>query len=177
MSENKKKQEIGAVGSESSDSVRRRLRAFELRERGLTYREIGLQLAAIPICAENARRLVLAGEQIVMDRYLVKEDPQVKAQKASDSFREKYPDLATTPIDVLELSVRATNQLRNACIATIGELMMWSELELMATKCFGKKGMQEIKQELATVGLSLRAQRPPLTGPSVEPQQNRRTQQ
>ena len=58
-------------------------------------------------------------------------------------------------VEELELSVRANNCLRNANITTIGELVQRTEAELMKTKNFGKKSLQEIKDVLARIGLSL----------------------
>lgn len=58
-------------------------------------------------------------------------------------------------VEELELSVRANNCLRNANITTIGELVQKTEAELMKTKNFGKKSLQEIKDELARIGFSL----------------------
>lgn len=58
-------------------------------------------------------------------------------------------------VEELELSVRANNCLRNANITTIGELVQRTEAELMKTKNFGKKSLQEIKDELARIGLTL----------------------
>jgi DNA-directed RNA polymerase subunit alpha len=58
-------------------------------------------------------------------------------------------------VEELELSVRANNCLRNAGITAIGELVQRTEAELMKTKNFGKKSLQEIKDELNRIGLSL----------------------
>jgi len=58
-------------------------------------------------------------------------------------------------VEELELSVRANNCLRNAGITSIGELIQKTEAELMKTKNFGKKSLQEIKDELTRIGLSL----------------------
>ncbi len=58
-------------------------------------------------------------------------------------------------VEELELSVRANNCLRNASITTIGELVQRTEAELMKTKNFGKKSLQEIKDELGRIGLTL----------------------
>ncbi|MDR1841228.1 MAG: DNA-directed RNA polymerase subunit alpha [Holophagales bacterium] len=58
-------------------------------------------------------------------------------------------------VEELELSVRANNCLRNAGITSIGELIQKTEAELMKTKNFGKKSLQEIKDELTRLGLSL----------------------
>lgn len=68
---------------------------------------------------------------------------------------ETVSGLLTKSVEELELSVRANNCLRNANITTIGELVQKTEAELMKTKNFGKKSLQEIKDELARLGLSL----------------------
>lgn len=56
-------------------------------------------------------------------------------------------------IDDLELSVRATNCLRSANIATVGELVQRSENEMLKTKNFGRKSLDEIKSVLLDMGL------------------------
>lgn len=56
-------------------------------------------------------------------------------------------------IDDLELSVRATNCLRSANIATVGELVQRSEGEMLKTKNFGRKSLDEIKSVLLDMGL------------------------
>ncbi len=56
-------------------------------------------------------------------------------------------------INELELSVRATNCLRSANISTVGELVQWPEAEILKTKNFGKKSLDEIKSVLQSMGL------------------------
>nr|WP_320133289.1 DNA-directed RNA polymerase subunit alpha [uncultured Holophaga sp.] len=68
---------------------------------------------------------------------------------------ENVNSMLSKSVEELELSVRANNCLRNANITTIGELVQRTEAELMKTKNFGKKSLQEIKDELARIGLSL----------------------
>lgn len=58
-------------------------------------------------------------------------------------------------VDELELSVRAANCLKNANISTIGELVQKTENELLRTKNFGRKSLDEIKEVLAGMGLRL----------------------
>jgi DNA-directed RNA polymerase subunit alpha len=58
-------------------------------------------------------------------------------------------------VDELELSVRSYNCLKNASIRTIGELVTKSEAEMLKTKNFGRKSLNEIKEILATMNLSL----------------------
>ncbi len=58
-------------------------------------------------------------------------------------------------VDELELSVRSANCLRTAGIKLIGELVQKTEQELLKTKNFGRKSLNEIKEILASLGLSL----------------------
>jgi DNA-directed RNA polymerase subunit alpha len=58
-------------------------------------------------------------------------------------------------VDELELSVRSANCLQNANIKYIGELVQKSEAEMLKTKNFGRKSLNEIKEILAGMGLSL----------------------
>ncbi|MDR1036313.1 MAG: DNA-directed RNA polymerase subunit alpha [Deltaproteobacteria bacterium] len=58
-------------------------------------------------------------------------------------------------VDELELSVRAANCLKNAGIYYIGELVQKSESEMLKTKNFGRKSLNEIKDVLNTLGLHL----------------------
>lgn len=58
-------------------------------------------------------------------------------------------------VDELELSVRAANCLENAGIRYIGELVVRSESEMLKTKNFGRKSLNEIKDILAEMGLHL----------------------
>ncbi len=58
-------------------------------------------------------------------------------------------------VDDLELSVRSYNCLKNANIKTIGELVQKSENDMLKTKNFGRKSLNEIKEILEQMGLSL----------------------
>jgi DNA-directed RNA polymerase subunit alpha len=58
-------------------------------------------------------------------------------------------------VDELELSVRASNCLKTANIRTIADLVQRTEAELLKTKNFGKKSLNEIKTILGEMGLSL----------------------
>ena len=58
-------------------------------------------------------------------------------------------------VDELELSVRSANCLKHADIRLIGELVQKTEAEILATKNFGRKSLNEIKEILAEMGLSL----------------------
>ena len=58
-------------------------------------------------------------------------------------------------VDELELSVRSANCLQNANIRFIGELVQRTEAEMLKTKNFGRKSLNEIKETLTSLGLSL----------------------
>ena len=58
-------------------------------------------------------------------------------------------------VEELELSVRSYNCLKNANIQTIAELIQKTEAEMLKTKNFGRKSLNEIKEILAQMGLSL----------------------
>jgi DNA-directed RNA polymerase subunit alpha len=67
-------------------------------------------------------------------------------------------------VNELELSVRAANCLKNANIKTIADLVQKTENEMLKTKNFGKKSLNEIKEVLAEMGLELGVKLNELTG-------------
>jgi DNA-directed RNA polymerase subunit alpha len=71
-------------------------------------------------------------------------------------------------IDELELSVRSYNCLKNADIKTIADLVQKSEAEMLKTKNFGRKSLNEIKELLAEMGLTLGMKIDTLAGPQAE---------
>lgn len=64
-------------------------------------------------------------------------------------------EVLTQPVDMIELSSRASNCLKVARIKSIRELVSRREEELLAVKNFGKKSLDEIKDRLKDMGLSL----------------------
>src|SRR5881275_1181018 len=74
---------------------------------------------------------------------------------AADSKPEIRNENLNRSVEELELSVRSYNCLKNANIQTIGELVQKSEAEMLKTKNFGRKSLNEIKEILAQMGLSL----------------------
>src|SRR4029453_8530170 len=65
------------------------------------------------------------------------------------------------PIEELELGVRSYNCLKRVGIETIGDLVTKTENELAAIPNFGKKSIEEVKETLATHGLTLRGEEGP----------------
>jgi DNA-directed RNA polymerase subunit alpha len=68
---------------------------------------------------------------------------------------ERLLDQMSRSVDELELSVRSYNCLKNANIRTIGDLVARTEAEMLKTKNFGRKSLNEIKDILSEMGLSL----------------------
>jgi DNA-directed RNA polymerase subunit alpha len=68
---------------------------------------------------------------------------------------EKINEHLFRSVDELELSVRSYNCLKNANIRTIGELVQKTDAEMLKTRNFGKKSLNEIKFILSEMGLSL----------------------
>ncbi|GMO31251.1 MAG: DNA-directed RNA polymerase subunit alpha [Termitinemataceae bacterium] len=72
-----------------------------------------------------------------------------------DEGDEKIRQLLNTPVEELELTVRASNCLKQANIKTIGELVRRTEEDLNKTRNFGKKSLQEIIEKLQEWNLNL----------------------
>jgi DNA-directed RNA polymerase subunit alpha len=68
---------------------------------------------------------------------------------------EKLNENLFRSVDELELSVRSANCLKHANIKLIGDLVQKTEAEILATKNFGRKSLNEIKELLGEMGLSL----------------------
>jgi DNA-directed RNA polymerase subunit alpha len=100
--------------------------------------------------------------RILQDHFnLLTDFPELVAQEEEDAERgETRPgtelnDNLFRNVDELELSVRASNCLKTANIRTIADLVQKTEAELLKTKNFGKKSLNEIKTILGEMGLSL----------------------
>ena len=82
-----------------------------------------------------------------------------EADEVVEAVEAKTPDLRNENLDrsveELELSVRSYNCLKNANITTIRELVQRTEADMLKTKNFGRKSLNEIKEILATMRLSL----------------------
>ena len=86
----------------------------------------------------------------------IEEEGEVEAPvELSESEREAWWEKLNRSVDEMELSVRSYNCLKNANIRTIGDLVQRSETEMLKTKNFGRKSLNEIKEILTSMGLSL----------------------
>ncbi|MEY4387162.1 MAG: DNA-directed polymerase subunit alpha [Verrucomicrobiota bacterium] len=72
-----------------------------------------------------------------------------------DDEKAKLKKLLNMSVNEIELSVRAANCLNNANITTVGQLAMKTESEMLKYRNFGKKSLNEIKDKLTGLGLSL----------------------
>lgn len=82
------------------------------------------------------------------------EEPEPLVEE-EDEREEKLNENLFRPVSELELSVRSANCLKNANITLIGELVQRTESEMLKTKNFGRKSLNEIKSILEEMGLSL----------------------
>ena len=72
-----------------------------------------------------------------------------------DEERTKLKKLLNMSVNEIELSVRAANCLNNANITSVGQLAMKTEAEMLKYRNFGKKSLNEIKEKLSGLGLTL----------------------
>jgi DNA-directed RNA polymerase subunit alpha len=79
----------------------------------------------------------------------------LQAAEAADQPRAALNENLDKSVEELELSVRSYNCLKNANIRTIRELVQKTEGEMLKTKNFGRKSLNEIKEILSGMGLSL----------------------
>jgi DNA-directed RNA polymerase subunit alpha len=80
---------------------------------------------------------------------------EAQPEAAADQPRAALNENLDKSVEELELSVRSYNCLKNANIRTIRELVQKTEAEMLKTKNFGRKSLNEIKEILAGMGLSL----------------------
>lgn len=78
-----------------------------------------------------------------------------ETERAVDTARDELRRKLAMSVNEIELSVRAANCLNNANIKTVGELGQKSEADMLKYRNFGKKSLNEIKQKLQELGLSL----------------------
>ena len=75
-------------------------------------------------------------------------------EEPSERGMGQMNEVLNRSVEELELSVRSYNCLKNANIQTIGDLVQKTEAEMLRTKNFGRKSLNEIKEILANLGLS-----------------------
>ncbi|TSK03972.1 MAG: DNA-directed RNA polymerase subunit alpha [Geobacter sp.] len=83
------------------------------------------------------------------------EDVEPQEEAEPEEERERFNENLYRSVDELELSVRSANCLKNAGIKLIGELVSRTEAEMLKTQNFGRKSLNEIKDILVDMGLTL----------------------
>jgi DNA-directed RNA polymerase subunit alpha len=95
--------------------------------------------------------------KIVKDHMFIfinfEEQPEEEEEEVDREAERMHENLKRS-VEELELSVRSYNCLKNADIKTIGELVQKTEAEMLKTKNFGRKSLNEIKEILSEMGLS-----------------------
>ena len=82
------------------------------------------------------------------------EEPEPEPEEPEEKEEPLNENLYRS-VEELELSVRSANCLKNANIRYIGELVQRTEQEMLKTKNFGRKSLNEIKEVLVEMGLTL----------------------
>jgi DNA-directed RNA polymerase subunit alpha len=113
---------------------------------------------------------VALGSKILKDQLSVflnfEEEMEPVAQAKEEGAPAFNPNLYRS-VEELELSVRSANCLQNANIKYIYELVQRTEAEMLKTKNFGRKSLNEIKDILSEMGLSLGMKLDGFTAPSA----------
>jgi len=106
-----------------------------------------------PEDAMSAAALIVRGH---LDIFInVKDMEETITQPAAQEAITEINKNLLRSVNELELSVRAANCLKNANIRTIADLVQKTEADMLRTKNFGKKSLNEIKEILTEMGLSL----------------------
>ncbi len=82
------------------------------------------------------------------------EEAAEPSEAGLEAIEPKLNEVLTRSVEELELSVRSYNCLKNANIQSIGDLVQRTEAEMLRTKNFGRKSLNEIKELLQGLGLS-----------------------
>ena len=99
-----------------------------------------------------------------LDVFVNYDDDQIEFDNKPESESEENAELRkllNMSVNEIELSVRAANCLNNANITSVGQLALKSEAEMLKYRNFGKKSLNEIKEKLQELGLSLGMQLDP----------------
>lgn len=81
---------------------------------------------------------------------------QIAAEEVSEeAVDEELVKKLSTPVEELELSVRASNCLESVKVETVGQLVVMTEADLLKVRSFGKTSLREVKRKLADMGLFL----------------------
>ncbi len=105
------------------------------------------------ITAEDAVALAARILQDQLQLFINFEESKIERKEESKPELPFSPYLLKKVYDLDELSVRATNCLKNDNIVYVGDLVQKTEAEMLKTPNFGRKSLNEIKEKLAKIGL------------------------
>jgi DNA-directed RNA polymerase subunit alpha len=108
----------------------------------------------------NPEEAVAHAAKILKDQLSIfitfeEEEEAEMSYSGDEEVKEGFNENLLRSVDELELSVRSANCLKHANIKLIGDLVQKTEAEILATKNFGRKSLNEIKEILAEMGLGL----------------------
>jgi DNA-directed RNA polymerase subunit alpha len=107
----------------------------------------------------NPEEAVAHAAKILKDQLSIfitfEEEEEEISYPEDEEEKEAFNENLLRSVDELELSVRSANCLKHANIKLIGDLVQKTEAEILATKNFGRKSLNEIKEILTEMGLSL----------------------
>lgn len=106
--------------------------------------------------AVDPQSAIAIASKILKDQlsvFITFEDMEEEEAAAQAEFKPQFNENLFKTVDELELSVRSANCLKNADIKYIGEMVQKSEQEMLRTKNFGRKSLNEIKEILRGMGL------------------------
>ena len=113
----------------------------------------------VHVTAQLTRRIALRPDQplqrLEWRQLAVFVDLEGEKQSEPVERRDEVDPILLRPVDDLELTVRSANCLKAENIYYIGDLVQRTEVELLKTPNLGKKSLTEIKDVLASRGLSL----------------------
>jgi DNA-directed RNA polymerase subunit alpha len=103
----------------------------------------------------NPEEAIRHAATILQDQLSAFVDLQARSEEKPRTAENDIDPILLRPVDDLELTVRSANCLKAESIFYIGDLIQRTEVELLKTPNLGKKSLTEIKDVLATKGLSL----------------------
>lgn len=104
----------------------------------------------------EAASILISSLRLFTGAHETGEEEEIFTEAAAEAAEEQKGGEDDIPIEELEIGVRSYNCLKREGIQTVGDLIKRSEAELMNTPNFGKKSIEEVKDNLAKLGLSLR---------------------
>ncbi len=110
---------------------------------------------SITPCEAISQAARILQDQLDIFARIGEEEETDKETEKKEIDKNKINEYLFRGVDELELSVRSANCLKNAEIKLIGELVQKTEQEMLKTKNFGRKSLNEIKEILNEMGLSL----------------------